>query len=904
MLSATSKLCANWLFVTLILAAASPAFGQLLYVGNAGDNTISAYVIDQESGLLTEILPRVNAGGSPLSIAILPSGKFAFAANAGGGAGSPNLATFAINPTTGALTFRSSSPVPPGSGPQSVALDPAGRFAYVALSLANAVAVFSIDAATGATTPISGSPFATPGPVSIVVHPNGKFAYVASSGASSIAVFAIGANGALTPAAGSPFPARGNIPGMAMDRAGKFLYVAERQDNAVLAYAVNDTTGALTPIAGSPFAANAAGISGVAVDAAGKYLYESSIGASSVTVFNIGATGALSQPRNFGAILTAFSVILDPSGKFLYVPGQQANAVEGFALDPATGAPTPLPRSFFPAGVQPMRGATVLLSPPVTPPFIVESALNQFSTALPGMPNAGIAQGSRLAISGQNIGPAAALNSPPDDSSPLGTELGGVSVQIQSGDVTTAAWMIHAESNYVTCVVPSTTPLGDATVTLTYKGQTSPPLPITVVASAPGIHTLNGQGSGPSKAWNAGPDVVTLSQTDIQTPNNMSQSAKPGEYVVVHSTGLGPVTFDESQNVIEELDVPLNVIVGSRTVAAAGTVRNLGTDYVLVKLPDDTPEGCYVPVAVQLNGVTSNVGSISVAAGGGSCSDPSGLAAADIDAARQSKQIRMGTIDLSHVDFGPFGTDESADAIFARYDFNSLLSSTAPGNSGPGLRPSFSIPPAGTCSLTRGGPTNLGDPFTVPADPIGFVPLNPGTVLNLSTPKGPVQLQPPFYTVDRDGGLLGAGDYSVDNGAGSALIGAFKSVLNVPPMLNWTNRDGLVSVDRTQDLTLTWTGGDPAKEMAVIAGVAASRQVTLGFLCVEKVTAGKFTVPAWVLSSLPKSDLFPSNGLPIPGGLVGIGTLSLTETGRFSANGLDFGVFRYEQVTINPLLYQ
>src|ERR1700720_4083518 len=95
-----------WLVAGVLLAGTSNGlFGQMLYVGNAGDDTISAYVIDQESGLLTEVLPRAATTGAPLSVTVHPSGKFVYATNGGNaalGANGPSLAAFSINASTGA----------------------------------------------------------------------------------------------------------------------------------------------------------------------------------------------------------------------------------------------------------------------------------------------------------------------------------------------------------------------------------------------------------------------------------------------------------------------------------------------------------------------------------------------------------------------------------------------------------------------------------------------------------------------------------------------------------------------------------------------------------------------------------------------------------------------------------
>ncbi len=902
------------LVVAVVLAGASNGLlGQMLYVGNFGDGTISSYVIDQESGRLTELLPRVASNGSPTSVAVHPNKKFVYVTNGGRAAinAGPSLAALSIDGTTGALTLLGNTPLAPGSSPLAVAIDPSGKFAFVAHQAANYVSVFSIDPSTGATTAVSGSPFATPqGPSSVVAHPNGKFLYVSASG--QVAVFAIGADGALTSAEGSPFAARNNMFWMTMDPAGKFLFAVERQDNAVLVYAVNDTTGALTPVTGSPFRAGP-GVSGVAVDPAGKFLFVSTASDGGVSVFTIGATGALTQLRSFGAIVTAFAVILDPSGKFLYVPGQQANAVAALAIDPDSGGLTRLDQAFFPAGVQPQRGATVLLDPPILPPIISEGAFNAFSVAIPGMPNAGVAQGSLLGITGKNIGPAEGVEvsfSPSDF--PLKPELGGASIQIQSGDVTTAALMITASNNKLMAIVPSTTPLGEATVTVTYRGRTSAPLPITIVTTSVGIDTRNEAGSGPAGlSLNATPETVLTPETALSffsssdlLGNALHRSARPGQRMMIGATGLGPAAFDETQPLAQAMDVPLEVIVGNKPAAVISKVRVAGFDFILLQLPDDAPDGCYVPLAFRAGGVTSNVASISISATGASCSDAHGLAASDIEAAQSSGQFRFGTIILNHFDFPPLGVFDGAVSTFGRLDFGSLRDVLAPTSYGGDTLSSFAPPPPGSCTVSPGLRTRPDDLFDVPRDPASAQPLNPGQTLNLSGPQGTLQLTAPSYRAESETNVITEGDYTVDNGTGTREVGPFKAVLSLPPMVTWTNKEGLTSADRTQDLTVTWSGGDPSKELVVIIGIAAGEKATAGFLCTEKVSAGTFTVPAWVLSSLPASATFTLGDQSVPGGLLGVGTTPLTNAGRFTATGLDFGVFTYERATVTLVSYQ
>lgn len=90
------------------------------------------------------------------------------------------------------------------------------EFVYVANHNSADLSAYAVDAGTGALTPIEGSPFATGyGPLGVAIDPSGKFVYVANNGlsgkAGNISAFAINPlSGALTPVQGSPFTAGSN----------------------------------------------------------------------------------------------------------------------------------------------------------------------------------------------------------------------------------------------------------------------------------------------------------------------------------------------------------------------------------------------------------------------------------------------------------------------------------------------------------------------------------------------------------------------------------------------------------------------------------------------------------------------------------------------------------------------
>ena len=75
----------------------------------------------------------------------------------------------------------------------------------------------------------------------------GKFVYVINEGPNNISAYSINAaTGSLTPVSGSPFTAGKYTENVAVDPTGKFVYVTNWGDGNISAYTVNASTGALT----------------------------------------------------------------------------------------------------------------------------------------------------------------------------------------------------------------------------------------------------------------------------------------------------------------------------------------------------------------------------------------------------------------------------------------------------------------------------------------------------------------------------------------------------------------------------------------------------------------------------------------------------------------------------------
>jgi len=101
-----------------------------------------------------------------------------------------------------------------GLTPASIAVDPTGKFVYVANRASNTVSGYGIDATSGVLTPLAGSPFMTgTSPVFVATDPTGKFAYVVNSGSNTVSAYTIEAtSGILAPLAGSTTFTTGNDP--------------------------------------------------------------------------------------------------------------------------------------------------------------------------------------------------------------------------------------------------------------------------------------------------------------------------------------------------------------------------------------------------------------------------------------------------------------------------------------------------------------------------------------------------------------------------------------------------------------------------------------------------------------------------------------------------------------------
>lgn len=242
--------------------------GKFAYVANYSSNSVSAYSIDA-SGVLASIdADKITAGNQasiptkvgPFSIAIHPGGGYAYVVNAV----TSNISVYSIDATTGALTlidadgslggFQDS--IVTGTTPYSITIDPAGLYAYVANSGSNDISAYTINS-NGSLSALGAPVGAGQAPHAVAVHPGGGYAYVVNTNDATVGVYSISSTGALT--FSSLVATGGTSPpqpvSISIDSTGQYAYVANSGDNSISAYAITGAGAMLTAVSGSPFSA-------------------------------------------------------------------------------------------------------------------------------------------------------------------------------------------------------------------------------------------------------------------------------------------------------------------------------------------------------------------------------------------------------------------------------------------------------------------------------------------------------------------------------------------------------------------------------------------------------------------------------------------------------------------------
>jgi len=146
------------------------AAGQALLVVSAAGNIVDSYSINPLTGALTWV-NNAATGLNPHSVAAVSFGRYAFVTNNIGN----SVSSYTLAPGGAIAVNGPAVALGAGTAPQGLAIDPAGKFLYIADTGINRVAAYTINAATGRLARIAGSPFATfvavSAPVAVAITP-------------------------------------------------------------------------------------------------------------------------------------------------------------------------------------------------------------------------------------------------------------------------------------------------------------------------------------------------------------------------------------------------------------------------------------------------------------------------------------------------------------------------------------------------------------------------------------------------------------------------------------------------------------------------------------------------------------------------------------------------------------
>ena len=526
----------------------------------------------------------------------------------------------------------------------------------------------------------------------------------------------------------------------------------------------------------------------------------------------------------------------------------------------------------------------------------------------PGLPGYGIAPGSLISIEGTTSG------SPQTATFPLTTNLNGVSVRISVNGQDVDALMAGITPTRVLAVVPSFTPTGSGTLAVT-DGSGTTALAMTIVNRNFGLFAQRAAASSVGAAY-----AINLS-SGANTPNGLTTPAMPGQQILILGSGAGATTQDETNAVnAESLGGVFQLFIGGLAASIVSTGRSglgvdglglpvglAGVDSIVAVVPTGV-SGCRVSVvAITETALVSNFSTIAVSSDGSTCSDPGYLSANDINVLPASGTYNVGVISMSRFTLSlsqlPLGTiainTDNATASFQKIDVNGYRTSGV-GN----------FTSVGSCIVTfsSADASNLDSA-------VASTLLDAGSAITLMGPNVSVAIKQtaigdyagvsasgstsPFFP-SQGMPFVEAGPFAAGNGAGGADVQGFTAKLTNPTPFTWSNQAQIASVDRTQGVNVTWTGGASDATVIIAGSSSGAGNLSGNFTCSAPASAGAFQVPSAVTLSLPAS----TGTSTAPG--MGAGSLSVlaSTSTRFTAPGLDQGVFTSAGGPIKTLNYQ
>ncbi len=369
--------------------------------------------------------------------------------------------------------------------------------------------------------------------------------------------------------------------GVAVDSAGN-LYIADTNNHRVRKVA----NGVITTVAGGGVSglgdngpATSAQLSapgGIAVDIAGNLLitdlYNNLVrkvtGGVITTVAGNGTQGFSGDngPATKGQLNGPLGVAVDASGN-IYVADEGNNRIR--LLTPNRGEPS------------------------------VTSVNNAASSLIDGY----IAAGELVVLHGSSLGPTQLISAQPGNDGFYATQLAGTSIQFNGIE----APLVYTSATEAAALVPFETTGASAKITVTYQGQTSAAIAVPLVASAPGLFTVDSTGKGQAAAVNQDGSL-----------NTAMAPAPIGSVISLFATGGGQTSPAGLDGKIASAPfsrpiLPVAVSVGGTIVdslqyAGGAPGKIAGLLQINVPIPASVTPGSAVPVVVKIGGAPSQTG--------------------------------------------------------------------------------------------------------------------------------------------------------------------------------------------------------------------------------------------------------------------------------------------------------
>jgi uncharacterized protein (TIGR03437 family) len=447
----------------------------------------------------------------------------------------------------------------------------------------------------------------------------------------------------------------------------------------------------------------------------------------------------------------------------------------------------------------------------------------------------------------------------------LPTTLNGASVALTVGSVTVHPAFYYAENIQLALVLPSNTPVGAGTVTVTYNNQTSLPFNVQVVASAFGFAASDGTGSGQGHAQDLSYGYYSY-----------NTSIPPGATIRMIGSGLGADPTRDTQYVQPTAASAINALAH---VYVGGIEANIfyqgpegfpGVDEIDITIPSNTPTGCFISVVgVTAGGMPTNF--LTLPIGTGASEDPAfGAGGSTISNLNGQTTVNKGVVFLDE-STAPSSLGVPATSDVALAEFQSYTGSTyGASNSG-----TVSI---GGCTVQENLTGNSGTAGTATGLDAGTITITgPNGSANLPSQAAVSAAPAGEYLAQLAAGFIPAsgGTFQVTGGGGKD-VGAFTTRIIYPnPVLTWTNQSADATISRSTGVTITWNGGEPGT-FVIISGSSSAAGVSGSFTCLAPVSPTQFSVPGYVTAVLPA-------------GSGNLNVANYTNYGSFTATGLDTG---------------